>query len=102
MINALPTLYKRDTKGKLRSWIVEYEGAGIRTVAGLEDGKKVTSEWKICSAKNVGRANATTDEEQAIAEAQALWDKRIEKESHRQTAIMNLKRIQRLYQISIQ
>lgn len=28
--------------------------------------------------------------------------KRIEKESHRQTAIMNLKRIQRLYQISIQ
>ena len=80
MINALPTLYKRDTKGKLRSWIVECEGAGIRTVAGLEDGKKVTSEWKMCSAKNVGRANATTDEEQAIAEAQALWDKRIEKE----------------------
>ena len=27
--------------------------------------------------------------------------KRIEKESHRQTAIMNLKRIQRLHQISI-
>jgi len=80
MINALPILYKRDTKGKLRSWVVEYEGAGIRTVAGLEDGKKVTSEWKMCNAKNVGRANATTDEEQAIAEAQALWDKRIEKE----------------------
>ena len=49
----LKPLYKRDTKGKVRIWEVEYaetdiagsnrhSSAGTRTISGLVDGKKVT------------------------------------------------------------
>ena len=89
----LPTLFKRDTTGKIRMWEVEYaEGiliglevtdqgsAGTRTISGLVDGQKVTSEWNLSTPKNVGKANETTSLSQAMAEAQALWAKRSEKE----------------------
>ena len=82
----LPKLYKRDTTGKIREWTMQYgwnldeTQAGTRTISGLQDGKKVTSEWYITEAKNVGRANSTTNITQAKAEAQAEWDKRVEKE----------------------
>lgn len=82
----LPKLYKRDTTGKVREWTMQYgwnldeTQAGTRTISGLQDGKKVTSEWYITEAKNVGRTNSTTNITQAKAEAQAEWDKRIEKE----------------------
>ena len=81
----MPTLYKRDTAGRIREWTVEYgynddDNAGTRTVSGLTDGKKVTSVWNITEAKNVGRANATNAREQAVSEAQSLWDINVEKE----------------------
>jgi len=82
----LPKLYKRDTTGKVREWTMQYgwnldqTQAGTRTISGTQDGKKVTSEWYITEAKNVGRANSTTNVTQAKAEAQAEFDKRIEKE----------------------
>ena len=76
------TLYKLDSKGKVREWRMEIEGAKFRTVSGLADGKQVISEWKQTFAKNVGRANATTAEEQAIAEVDALYTKRLEGEYH--------------------
>lgn len=84
-IQALPELFKRDTKGKVRSWIVEYgwddeDRAGIRTISGLVDGKKVTSEWNLSEAKNIGKVNATTARTQAISEAQSSWDINAEKE----------------------
>lgn len=82
---SMPTLYKRDTAGRIREWTVEYgydddDNAGTRTVSGLSDGKKVTSVWNITEAKNVGRANATNAREQAVSEAQSLWDINVEKE----------------------
>jgi len=84
-ITTLPTLFKRDTTGKIRTWIAEIgEGprqlAGTRTISGTVDGAKVTSEWNMSAPKNVGKVNETTAVSQATAEAQALWDKRIEKE----------------------
>jgi ATP-dependent DNA ligase len=66
------TLYKLDTKGKVRVWHAETgtDGVrwGLRSIAGLEDGKKVTSEWTFVEQKNVGRSNETSLEEQAGAE----------------------------------
>ncbi|MDA7491731.1 hypothetical protein N9M52_00105 [bacterium] len=84
-IEDLPELYKRDSKGKVRVWCIEVgysndDYAGTRTIAGLKDGKKVTSEWNLSEAKNVGKINSTNAYTQAQAEAKALWDKRIEKE----------------------
>ena len=84
-IKSLTELFKRDTKGKIRSWIIQVgwdsdDIAGIRTISGLTDGKKVTSEWNYTEAKNVGRSNATTAKTQAEFEAQAQWTKNVEKD----------------------
>lgn len=74
----LPTLYKRAVNGKINQWEVEVKDACFRTISGYTDGVKTISEWTCCEAKNVGKKNATTPEQQAIAEAKAMWTKRIE------------------------
>ena len=84
-IVCLKSLYKRDSKGKIRIWTVEVgynneDVAGIRSVSGLVDGEKITSVWNMSKAKNVGRANATTAKGQAKFEAQAQWTKKADKE----------------------
>lgn len=85
-IYSLPKLYKRDTTGKVREWTMQYgwnldeTQAGTRTISGAQDGKKVTSEWYITEAKNIGKANATTNITQAKFEANSEFDKRMEKE----------------------
>ena len=83
MIFPLNKLYKRDTNGNIRELTVEYSNGvmnATRTIAGIKDGKLVTSGWKDAYGKNEGKANATTDAEQAQKEAQAMWDKKVEKE----------------------
>lgn len=72
----LPTLYSRTSTGAVQQWTVQIDGNKFRVEAGQTDGKKVLSEWTVCESKNVGRANATTPEEQALSEAQARWDKK--------------------------
>jgi DNA ligase-1 len=72
-----------DSKGKIREWRIEIEGPKYRTVSGLKDGKQVNSEWKYATAKNEGRSNATTPEEQAKAEVQALYTNRLERDYHK-------------------
>jgi DNA ligase-1 len=84
-IVSLDPLYKRDSKGKVRVWMMEVgfnneNEAGIRTISGLVDGQKVTSEWNLTEAKNVGRSNATTAKTQAEFEAQAEWTKNVDKD----------------------
>jgi DNA ligase 1 len=68
-----PELYKIDSKGKLRVWYMELDGDLYRTIAGIKGGKLVTSAWTVATPKNVGRANATTAEEQAKAEVEAEY-----------------------------
>lgn len=77
-----PTIYKRDSKGKVREWRMEVEEDRYRTVAGLEDGLQVTSEWTIADPKNVGRKNATTGAEQAIAEVNSKYKKKLDIDYH--------------------
>lgn len=74
--HSYPPLYKRDTAGKVRVWRMEVgyndeDEAAHRTVAGLEDGEKVTSVWKVVGGKNTGKTNSTNAREQAHAEVQA-------------------------------
>lgn len=70
------TLYKRAVNGKVSTWYVEVKDNCFRTVSGYIDGEKVTSAWTCCDAKNIGKANATTPEQQADAEAIAMFTKR--------------------------
>lgn len=75
----LQTLYKRAVNGKINEWTIEIDNHCYRTITGYTDGQKTTTEWTCCSAKNGGRANATTANGQAIKEAKAEWDKRTER-----------------------
>lgn len=77
--NMKKTLYSRSTSGKILEWTIEVQGNMYRTISGYTDGVKTTSQWTICEAKNVGRANATTAEGQALSEALAIHRKKMEK-----------------------
>jgi DNA ligase-1 len=76
------TIYKRDSKGKVREWRMEQNGGMYRTVAGLQEGSQVTSDWTVVEAKNVGRANATTAEEQAASEIVSHYAKKLKIDYH--------------------
>lgn len=75
MIQQYETLYCRDSMGRVRVWNMEQDGCRFRTVAGLMDGEKVVSEWTVAKAKNIGRSNATTCEEQATKEIENKYKK---------------------------
>jgi len=76
------TLYTKDTLGNIRIWYMEQNGNKYRTISGLSDGEKVTSEWSHAEAKNVGRSNATTAIEQATAEIEAKYKKQLKTGYH--------------------
>lgn len=75
---ALPPLYHRDSKGKVRVWRVWTEGPYVCSEAGMLGGK-MTKSRRRCEAKNVGRSNSTTPEGQALLEAQADWQHKIDR-----------------------
>lgn len=78
----LDTIYKRTETGKTQEWTIEVKGNKYRTISGQTDGKKVISEWTECFGKNVGRANETTDTEQAMKEAEAKRKLKLERGYH--------------------
>jgi DNA ligase-1 len=81
-MQTFPTLYKRTSAGKVQIWFAEVDGDRYRTTSGQQDGKKTTTEWTIAKAKNVGRANETTPEQQAIAEVEAEYEKKLARDYH--------------------
>ena len=72
----LPKLFKKREAGGLQEWSIEVEAGQYRTISGAVDGKMVVSAWTAAVVKNEGRANATTCEAQAQAEAQSKWQKK--------------------------
>lgn len=75
-------IYKYDTSGNLRVWSIEVNGSRYRTIAGIKDGNLVTSKWTEAKPKNIGKANETTAEEQAVVESLAKYKKKLEGEYH--------------------
>ena len=76
----LQTLYKIDTTGKLREWTMIIEDACFHAVKGVVGGKMIEDKPRCCEAKNVGRSNETTPQGQAELEAQAKWQKKLDKD----------------------
>jgi ATP-dependent DNA ligase len=72
-----PTLYKRDSSGKIRTWFATTAGAIYTITSGTQGGKSTTSKPTICEPKNVGRSNETTADEQCQAEVEALYTKKL-------------------------
>ena len=75
----LETIYKSTKGGKVQEWTIEVVKNRYRTISGQTDGKKVISEWTEVYGKNAGRANATTDKEQALKEAEAKRKLKLER-----------------------
>lgn len=75
MYNLGQLLYKIDSKGKIREWMIDVVDKGshasIITTAGLQDGKKVETVIDIYDGKNIGRSNETDYFTQAVSEALA-------------------------------
>lgn len=79
----LPTLYKKDAKGKIRCWsiITGTETVNGDTVEyysvshGQDGGALQTTKVIVESGKNIGRSNETTAKQQCEAEAAALFEK---------------------------
>lgn len=69
-------IYKKDSKGKIRSLEIWAEAGILYQESGLLDGKKIKHS-KACIGKNIGRANETTIQGQAIAEKVALIKKKL-------------------------
>ena len=74
----LDTIYKTTKAGKIQQWTIEVDGDKYRTISGQTDGIKTSTEFTVCEGKNLGKANETSAEEQALKEAQALRKKKLE------------------------
>jgi DNA ligase-1 len=74
----LDKVYKQTKTGATQEWSIEVVDNKYRTHSGQVGGVITTNEWTVCYGKNVGRANATTDNEQALAEAIAKRTKKLE------------------------
>lgn len=71
------TLFKKGSKGEIRVWRMEQDGDKHRTITGTQDGKQTESGWTTSKPKNVGKANATTGEEQAASEIANKYTKKL-------------------------
>jgi DNA ligase-1 len=78
MSKQLPTLYKRTVTGAVQSWTIHIDGSKYWTVSGKDGGKMVTNDPVQCIAKNLGKSNESSPEEQCKLEAKAKWDKKRE------------------------
>jgi len=74
-----PIIYKTAKTGKPQQWQIIVDGDSFYTEAGQVGGVITRSLPTVCKPKNVGRANATTAEEQAQLEAESKHNKRLER-----------------------
>ena len=62
------TLYKRDKKGKLMEWTIDYNDVSYWTGSGYVNGKITVTEPTFVEQKNVGKVNETSLEQQVLNE----------------------------------
>ena len=77
MKKELDILYSRTSNGNIQQWQIVVENNTFYVIEGLKGGKLTTSTPTICQGKNNGRSNETTNEEQALKEATARWEKKL-------------------------
>lgn len=72
------TIFKKDSKEKIRFLTISTEGNKIIQVSGLVDSPNPITNISECRGKNTGKANETTAEQQAVSEATAKIKKKLE------------------------
>jgi ATP-dependent DNA ligase len=82
MKKIFPTLYEKSTTGKIKYWKISVSGtkqeATITVKYGADEDKERISEKLITEGKNIGKKNETTPYEQACAEAESTWKKKLD------------------------
>lgn len=81
----LPKLFKYSTTGALQEWEIEVERNQYRTHSGQVGGAITTTEWTTCVGKNTGKKNETTDDEQALKDANAKWVYQIQRNQYKES-----------------
>ena len=74
-----PELFKKASTGKIQTWSISVDGADITVKHGQVGGAIQVATETIKAGKNQGRANETSAESQALAEAEAKWTKQLKK-----------------------
>jgi DNA ligase-1 len=77
MQKQFPTLYKKASTGAIWSWRIFVTDSTIHEQWGIDGGAQQTTTDLIKEGKNQGRSNATTPQEQAVAEAKSKWEKKV-------------------------
>lgn len=73
-------IFKRGTDGKIRQWNFIVDGDKWAVLSGIMGGTPTQSKWTTAKPKNVGKANATTAEQQAMAEGVAKREEKLRSE----------------------
>lgn len=73
-----PILYKKTTKDQTQQWQIVVKDNYFYTIEGITGGKLTTSMPTYCEGKNIGKKNETSPEEQALAEATAKHQKKLD------------------------
>lgn len=80
------TLYKKDSKGKIREWSIyvgeENESPFYSVKYGEKDGALQETKVFVEKGKNIGRSNETTPRQQCALEANSLYEKQIERKGY--------------------
>lgn len=80
------TLYKKDSKGKIREWSIytgEENGIPFYSVKhGEKDGALQETKVHVPNGKNVGKKNETTARQQCALEANSLYERQIERKGY--------------------
>lgn len=77
-MKTLEALYKYTNKDQLQQWGIFIEDDHFWTEEGIVGGTITVSKPTYCKPKNVGKKNETSAEQQAMTEAQAKWQKKVD------------------------
>ena len=72
------TLYKLNTSGSIQVWNIMRKGDRYKTSSGIQGGAITETKWTVAKAKNVGRSNATSAEQQAQLDMLAKMKRKVE------------------------
>ncbi len=75
----LPTLYKKTSTGATQQWDISTFDNIIVTEYGQVGGAIQKAQDEVFAGKNIGKKNETTPTQQAEAEAQSQWEKKLKK-----------------------
>lgn len=86
LLKAFPTLYKKNSKDKIQVWDISVlstdAGGKIVTQYGEKGGKIQVTQDLVTEGKNIGKANQTSPNQQALAEAESKWTHKKDREGY--------------------